>query len=248
KLTAPFILRRTKEQVTSDLPEKTEIVLWCDMSAPQMEQYEEVKRNVRNSVFLDINEQGFDRSKLSIIQGIMRLRQVCNSPLLLPAEVQRCDYTIKTDVFVDELKHNFKGHKVLVFSQFSKMLDLLATTLRENEIAYYHFDGQTPPKKRMEMVHEFQQEDNTTDVFLISLMAGNMGLNLTAADYVVLFDPWWNNAVMQQAIDRTHRIGQTKKVFAYKMVCRDTIEETIIQLQDWKRALSDSLISGEVGF
>lgn len=248
KLTAPFVLRRTKEQVARDLPEKTEVVLWCDMSAQQQEQYEEVKRNVRNSVFLEITEQGFDRSKLSIIQGIMRLRQVCNSPLLLPAEDRFSDDSIKTDVLLDELKTNFVGHKVLVFSQFSKMLDLLATALTEAGMAYYHFDGQTPPKKRMEMVSDFQQEGNTVNVFLISLMAGNMGLNLTAADYVVLFDPWWNNAVMQQAIDRTHRIGQTRKVFAYKMVCRDTIEEKIIHLQERKRALADNLIGGEEGF
>jgi SNF2 family DNA or RNA helicase len=128
------------------------------------------------------------------------------------------------------------------------MLDLLAKQLEEQRLDFFHFDGKTPPKRRMEMVNCFQQEGNATNIFLISLMAGNTGLNLTAADYVILFDPWWNTAVQQQAIDRTHRIGQTKKVFAYKMICRDTIEEKILDLQTKKKHLSDSLIGGEDSF
>jgi hypothetical protein len=248
KLTAPFILRRTKEQVAPDLPEKTELVLWCDMGMQQRDQYDEVLGQIRNSIFLEIARDGFERSKLSIIQGIMKLRQVCNSPLLLPNEDFFCEDSIKTEVLMDELLNNMKGHKVLVFSQFSKMLHLLAKQLEEQQLDFFHFDGQTPPKQRMEMVNRFQEEGNTTNIFLISLMAGNMGLNLTAADYVFLFDPWWNTAVQQQAIDRTHRIGQTKKVFAYKMICRDTIEEKILHLQERKKQLSDSLIGGEDGF
>jgi superfamily II DNA or RNA helicase len=248
KLTAPFILRRTKEQVAPDLPKKTELVLWCDMGMQQRDQYDEVLGQIRSSIFLEIARDGFERSKLSIIQGIMKLRQVCNSPLLLPNEDFFCDDSVKTEVLMDELLNNLKGHKVLVFSQFSKMLVLLAKQLEEQKLDFFHFDGQTAPKQRMEMVNRFQEEGNTTDIFLISLMAGNMGLNLTAADYVFLFDPWWNTAVQQQAIDRTHRIGQTKKVFAYKMICRDTIEEKILHLQERKRHLSDSLIGGEDGF
>ena len=149
---------------------------------------------------------------------------------------------------MDELLNNLTGRKVLVFSQFSKMLNLLAKQLEEQQLSFFHFDGQTPPKQRMEMVNLFQEAGNTTNIFLISLMAGNMGLNLTAADYVFLFDPWWNTAVQQQAIDRTHRIGQTKKVFAYKMICRDTIEEKILLLQAKKKQLSDDLVGGEDGF
>jgi len=248
KLTAPFILRRTKEQVAPDLPEKTEMVLWCDMGMQQRDQYDEVRDQIRNSIFLEIARDGFERSKLSIIQGIMKLRQVCNSPLLLPNEDFFCEDSVKTEVLMDELLNNLKGHKVLVFSQFSKMLGLLAKQLEELHLDFFQFDGQTPPKQRMDMVNRFQEEGNTTNIFLISLMAGNMGLNLTAADYVILFDPWWNTAVQQQAIDRTHRIGQTKKVFAYKMICRDTIEEKIIHLQERKKLLSDSLIGGEEGF
>jgi SNF2 family DNA or RNA helicase len=128
------------------------------------------------------------------------------------------------------------------------MLDLLAKRLRKQQMDFFHFDGQTPPKQRMEMVNLFQEEANKTNIFLISLMAGNTGLNLTAADYVFLFDPWWNTAVQQQAIDRTHRIGQTQKVFAYKLICRDTIEEKILHLQERKKLLSDSLIGEEDGF
>jgi len=248
KLTAPFILRRTKEQVAPDLPMKTEMVLWCDMGIQQRDQYDEVLGQIRSSIFLEIARDGFERSKLSIIQGIMRLRQVCNSPLLLPNEDFFCEDSVKTEVLIDELLNNLKGHKVLVFSQFSKMLLLIAKQLEKRHLDFFHFDGQTPPKQRMDMVNCFQEEGNTTNIFLISLMAGNMGLNLTAADYVFLFDPWWNTAVQQQAIDRTHRIGQTKKVFAYKMICRDTIEEKILHLQQRKKHLSDSLIGGEDGF
>jgi superfamily II DNA or RNA helicase len=248
KLTAPFILRRTKEQVATDLPDKTELVLWCDMGMQQRDFYDDVRSQIKSSIFLEIERGGFERSKLSIIQGIIKLRQACNSPLLLPNDGFACEDSIKTELLVDELLNNLKGHKVLVFSQFSKMLVLLAKQLHEQQIDFFHFDGQTPPKQRMEMVNSFQQQGNTTNVFLISLMAGNMGLNLTAADYVFLFDPWWNTAVQQQAIDRTHRIGQTKKVFAYKMICRDTIEEKILHLQERKKHLSDSLIGGEDGF
>jgi SNF2 family DNA or RNA helicase len=143
---------------------------------------------------------------------------------------------------------NLGNHKVLVFSQFTKMLNLLAETFVKKGISYYQLDGSTPPKKRAAMVADFQEPGNTANVFLISLMAGNTGLTLTAADYVFLFDPWWNNAVQQQAIDRTHRIGQTKNVFAYKMICKDTIEEKIIQLQQRKKELSEHLIGDNEGF
>jgi len=248
KLTAPFILRRTKEQVATDLPEKTESVLWCDMNGAQRSLYESIKEQVRSSLFLDIKQQGLSKSKLAVIQGILKLRQVCNSPLLLPADEQTCSDSVKTTVLIDELKNILTHHKALVFSQFSSMLDLLAAECDKQGIGYYHFDGQTPPAKRTEMVNAFQQEGNSTHLFLISLKAGNAGLTLTAADYVFLFDPWWNTAVQQQAIDRTHRIGQTKNVFAYKMICKDTIEEKIIRLQQKKKQLAEDLIGGDEGF
>ncbi|MFC0771538.1 DEAD/DEAH box helicase [Terrimonas alba] len=248
KLTAPFILRRTKEQVAGDLPEKTESILWCDMSPVQRELYDNIKEQIRSSLFLDIKKQGLAKSKLAVIQGILKLRQVCNSPLLLPQEEQTCQESVKTEVLLEELKNILPTHKAVVFSQFSSMLDLLATECDKQGVSYYHFDGQTPAAKRTEMVNAFQRGDNKVNLFLISLKAGNAGLTLTAADYVFLFDPWWNTAVQQQAIDRTHRIGQTKNVFAYKMICKDTIEEKIIKLQQKKKQLADDLVSADEGF
>ncbi len=248
KLTAPFILRRTKSQVARDLPEKTEMIMWCDMGPAQKALYDSIRDSIRSSLFLNIKNEGLNKSKLEVLQGMLKLRQLCNSPLLLPSEDQSCTDSVKTELLLEELGNNLRDHKVLVFSQFTSMLDLLADACKEKGIAYYHFDGQTPPAKRAEMVAGFQEEGNTTNVFLISLKAGNAGLNLTAADYVFLVDPWWNTAVQQQAIDRTHRIGQTKNIFAYKMICKDTIEEKIIQLQQRKKQLAEELVSADEGF
>ncbi len=249
KLTAPFILRRTKEQVAKDLPDKTEIILWCKMHSRQQDVYNEIKDQVKNSLFLNIKNEGLQKSKLAVMQGMLRLRQICNSPLLLPDTFeQTCKDSIKTEVLLSELSNILKEHKALVFSQFSSMLHLLTKECDKAGIRYYHFDGQTPPAQRTEMVNAFQQKDNTTNLFLISLKAGNTGLTLTAADYVFLFDPWWNTAAEQQAIDSTHRIGQTKNVFAYKLICKDTIEEKIIQLQKRKKQLAEELITEDDSF
>ncbi|GEO11330.1 DEAD/DEAH box helicase [Segetibacter aerophilus] len=249
KLTAPFILRRTKEQVAKDLPDKTEMILWCKMNSRQHDLYNNIKDQIRGNIFLDIKNNGLNKSKLAVLQGMLKLRQICNSPLLLPvSEQEACTDSIKTEVLIGELKNILKEHKALVFSQFSSMLNLLAEECDKQDIAYYHFDGQTPPAKRIEMVNAFQEKDNATNLFLISLKAGNTGLTLTAADYVFLFDPWWNTAVEQQAIDRTHRIGQTKNVFAYKIICKDTIEEKIIQLQQRKKKLAEELVGEDDGF
>lgn len=247
KLTAPFILRRTKEQVAKDLPEKTESILWCSMSMAQKTMYDEIKDSIKSNLFLNIKNEGLGKSKLAVLQGIMKLKQICSSPLLLPKEEQTTDESVKTKVLLDEIV-NLGKHKVLVFSQFSSMLHLLADTLTQKNISFYLLEGSTAAKQRAAMVEAFQQPGNTTNIFLISLLAGNTGLTLTAADYVFLFDPWWNNAVQQQAIDRTHRIGQTKKVFAYKMICKDSIEEKIIQLQQSKKELSENLIGDTDGF
>lgn len=249
KLTAPFILRRTKEQVAKDLPEKTETILWCNMTGLQKEVYDGILEKTRSSIFLDIKSKGLSKARFSILQGMTRLRQACSSPALLPEEDSlRCKDSVKTDVLLEELQNILGKHKALVFSQFSSMLDILAEKCREEGIPFYHFDGQTPPAQRAEMVNAFQQEGNNTHLFLISLKAGNTGLTLTAADYVFLFDPWWNTAVQDQAIDRAHRIGQTKNVFAYKMICKDTIEEKIIHLQQRKKKLSEDLVTADDGF
>ena len=249
RLTAPFVLRRTKEQVATDLPDKTEAILWCNMHTDQQNLYNAIRDQVKSSLFLDIQNNGLNKSKLAVIQAMLKLRQVCNSPKLLPVEEQQnCSRSVKTEVLVQELQNILGTHKALVFSQFSSMLNLLAAELDKKQISHYHFDGQTPAVKRSEMVNAFQSADSNTHLFLISLKAGNTGLTLTAADYVFLFDPWWNSAVEQQAIDRTHRIGQTKNVFAYKMICKGTIEEKIIQLQQRKMKLATELVSEENGF
>ena len=249
KLTAPFILRRTKEQVAKDLPDKTEMIMWCTMHQHQQNVYNEIKEQIRSNIFLNIKTDGLNKSKLAVLQGMLKLRQVCNSPLLLPeSEQQNCKESIKTEILIRELKNIIGEHKALVFSQFSTMLNLLAEDCKKEGINFYHFDGQTPPAKRLEMVNAFQEKENKTNLFLISLKAGNTGLTLTAADYVFLFDPWWNTAVEQQAIDRTHRIGQTKNVFAYKMICKDTIEEKIIQLQQKKKKLAEDLVGSDDSF
>ena len=248
KLTAPFILRRTKEQVATDLPEKIESTLWCEMGNEQKMAYDTIKENVRSSIFLDIKEKGLSSGKLSVINGMLKLRQVCNSGELVKEEALFCYASIKTDILVEELKNIIPNHKALVFSQFTGMLDLLEISFNKHQIPFCRLDGSTPIPKRQELVNSFQEPDSIEKVFLISLKAGNAGLNLTAADYVFLFDPWWNTAVQQQAIDRTHRIGQTKNVFAYKMICKDTIEEKIMQLQQRKKKLAEDLIGEEEGF
>ena len=250
QLTGPFILRRTKTQVAKDLPEKTESILWCEMSDEQRSFYNEVKSDIKDSLFLGIQNEGIQKNKLNILQGIQKLRQVCNSPLLIK---ERDDYTpctdaIKIDRIIEEilaLKEN--GNKGLVFSQFTEMLHLIADRCTAANISFYHFDGSTPIEKRRDMVAAFQDANDTTTVFLISLKSGNAGLNLTSAQYVYLVDPWWNQAVEQQAIDRTHRIGQQSHVFAYRMICKDSIEEKIIALQEKKKLLSDELVSAEEG-
>lgn len=249
KLTAPFILRRTKEQVAPDLPEKIESILWCNMSREQQDLYNDIQEQIKGNLFKDIKADGLAKNKLAVIQGIMKLRQICNSPLLLPQE-ERMNVTksVKTEVLMAELSNVLKQHKALVFSQFTTMLDILVKECDEAGIDYFHFDGQTPPAKRAEMVTAFQEKDCTTNLFLISLKAGNSGINLTAADYVFLFDPYWNRATEQQAIDRTHRIGQVNKVFTYKIICKNTIEEKIIQLQNKKQKIADELISEDDGF
>lgn len=248
RITLPFILRRTKEQVATDLPDKTESILWCEMGDAQRICYEEIRDQIQQNIFMDIKEKGLNNGKLSVINGLLKLRQVCNSPELVKEEGLTVTASVKTEMLLSELLQTVPQHKALVFSQFTSMLDLLEPKLNEAGLKFYRIDGSVTGPKRQEIVNQFQEEGNEVPVLLISLKAGNAGLNLTAADYVFLFDPWWNTAVQQQAIDRTHRIGQTKKVFAYKMICRDSIEERIIQLQERKKKLSDELIGEDNGF
>jgi superfamily II DNA or RNA helicase len=248
QLTAPFILRRTKQQVAKDLPAKIEQTLWCDMQPDQQLFYDELKNKLKNNIFLEIDKDGLGKSKMGILAGITKLRQACCAPELVKDEHAENISSVKINLLTQEITENIGAHKILVFSQFKGMLHLIAEALQRQNMSYLHFDGDTPLPERMALVNKFQEADNTDNIFLISLKAGNAGITLTAADYVFLVDPWWNTAVQDQAIDRTHRIGQNKTVFAYKMICRNTIEEKIMIMQGAKKSLSEDLIVAEDNF
>ena len=247
KILFPFILRRTKEQVAKDLPDKTETILFCEMEDEQRNIYDAYRNDFRAKIMGTIEEQGIQKSQLTILQGLMKLRQICDSPAILNEQEQFPNHSIKLDELSREITENIGDHKALVFSQFLGMLALIRARLDELGVKYEYFDGSTSATDREKAIQAFQKNEETR-VFLISLKAGGVGLNLTAADYVYIVDPWWNPAVEQQAIDRTHRIGQTKNIFAYRMICKDTIEDKIIQLQEKKRALAKDLIADDSSF
>jgi non-specific serine/threonine protein kinase len=247
KLIYPFVLRRTKEQVAKDLPEKSEMVLFCEMEPEQRHIYESFRNMYRSKILGTIDEQGIGRSQLTILQGLMKLRQICDSPAILKEEEPYPNQSVKLHELTRELHENTGEHKVLVFSQFLGMLSLIKERLERLHIPFEYFDGSTSAADRETAIQNFQENEHCR-VFLISLKAGGVGLNLTAADYVYIVDPWWNPAVEQQAIDRTHRIGQTKNIFAYRMICKNTVEEKILQLQEKKKSLVKDIISDESGF
>ena len=247
KLLFPFILRRTKEQVAKDLPEKTETILFCEMEEEQRNIYDAYRNDYRDKILGVIKEQGIQKSQLTILQGLMKLRQICDSPAIMNESEQMPNVSVKLDELSREITENIGNHKALVFSQFLGMLGLIREKLTALGVKFEYFDGSTSAVDREKAIQSFQKNDEVR-VFLISLKAGGVGLNLTAADYVYIVDPWWNPAVEQQAIDRTHRIGQTKNIFAYRMICKDTIEDKILQLQDKKRALAKDLVSDDDGF
>ncbi len=246
KLTYPFLLRRTKEQVAKDLPEKTETILYCEMGPDQRKIYEAYRNIYQSKILGIIEEKGIERSQLHILQGLTKLRQICDSPAIMNEDEKFPNYSIKLDELSREIIENVGDHKVLIFSQFLGMLALIRERLEEEDIKHVYFDGSTSSTDREKAIQEFQN-NHECRVFLISLKAGGIGLNLTAADYVYIVDPWWNPAVEQQAIDRTHRIGQTKNIFAYRLICKDTLEEKMLQLQEHKRALANELVSDDTG-
>jgi non-specific serine/threonine protein kinase len=247
KLLYPFILRRTKEQVARDLPEKTETILFCEMEGEQRKIYDAYRNDYRDRILGTIESQGIHKSQLTILQGLMKLRQICDSPAILNETETYPNHSIKLDELAREISENIGNHKALIFSQFLGMLALIREKLHTLGIAYEYFDGSTTATDREKAIRAFQENDSCR-VFLISLKAGGVGLNLTAADYVYIVDPWWNPAVEQQAIDRTHRIGQTKNIFAYRMICKDSIEDKILQLQERKKILAKDLIADDDGF
>lgn len=239
---APFILRRTKKEVASDLPDKTEQTLLCDMGPEQQSLYDELKDHYRNSLLGLIETQGLNKSKMHVLEALLRLRQAACHPALLNRG-EKEDSSAKLDVLVPHLQELIEeGHKALVFSQFTSMLSILKVHLDKKNINYEYLDGQT--RDRQACVENFQTNPDC-GAFLISLKAGGLGLNLTAADYVFLLDPWWNPAVEAQAIDRAHRVGQTKQVFAYRLIIRGTVEEKIAELQQKKKSLADAILQAD---
>lgn len=237
----PFILRRTKEQVAKELPDKTEMVIYCEMGEQQREIYEGCRDEIREYL-MGTSEDELTKSSMHVLQGITKLRQICNSPAILNKEEYYGDASAKMDVLMEQIENKSPNHKILIFSQFVTMLDLIKARLEQRKIGYAYLTGQT--KNRSAVVNSFQ-EDPGLRVFLISLKAGGTGLNLTQADYVYLVDPWWNPAVENQAIDRAYRIGQEKKVMAIRLICPDTIEEKIMSMQASKKELASDLIRTE---
>jgi len=235
----PFILRRTKRQVASELPEKTEQTIFCELEGPQRKHYDELRQHYRQTLLNRVDNQGLGRNKMHVLEALLRLRQAaCHPGLLDPRRI--ADPSAKLDVLLEQLNDlREEGHKALVFSQFTSLLAIVRNRLDAAKVNYEYLDGAT--RDRQTHVERFQN-DPACELFLISLKAGGLGLNLTAADYVFLLDPWWNPAVEAQAVDRAHRIGQTRQVFAYRLIAKDTVEEKVLELQKTKRDLADAIL------
>jgi superfamily II DNA or RNA helicase len=238
----PFFLRRTKEQVAPELPAKIEQTLICELPPEQRRLYDGLRDHYRDALGAKIGTQGLGRTKILVLEALLRLRQAaCHPGLLDPERVD--EPCAKLDLLLPQLREVAdEGHKALVFSQFTSFLALLRRQLDAEGLPYLYLDGRT--RDRQEKVEQFQS-DPACPFFLISLKAGGLGLNLTAADYVYLLDPWWNPAVEAQAIDRAHRIGQTRPVFASRIVAKDTVEEKILALQRSKRDLADAILQAD---
>lgn len=241
KLIAPFILRRLKKDVLQELPDKLEEVVYSRMEGEQKKLYAAVTNRLISSLN-EASDSSYNTGKLQILAELTRLRQLCCDPSLIYE-----NYTagsVKLDACMQLVEQGIEGgHKLLIFSQFTSMLQIIAGELEKNSIKFYILTGETPAKERLELVSAFQADD--TPVFLISLKAGGTGLNLTAADIVIHYDPWWNVAAQNQATDRSHRIGQENTVNVYKLIVKDTIEDKIMGLQEAKKQLADDILSGE---
>jgi non-specific serine/threonine protein kinase len=243
KIIFPFVLRRTKDEVAKELPAKVVSLYYCAMSEEQQKVYDRWRDYYRAHVMQQIDLKGLQKSRMYVLEGLTRLRQICCHPRL--TEEKYHHDAGKFDALKEILENILaENHKVLIFSQFVRMLKIMCGHLDEKKIPYAYLDGHT--SDREQPVRQFQN-DPAIKIFLISLRAGGFGLNLTAADYVILYDPWWNPAVEMQAIDRTHRLGQDKQVFAYKLITRDSVEEKILQLQERKKELVADLITTDSG-
>lgn len=242
KAIAPFVLRRTKGQVLTELPEKSEQVIYCEMSPKHKKLYNELRDHFRKSLAQTVSERGMANSKIHVLEALLRLRQAACHPGLLD-ETAKKEEGAKLEELLERLQEiTAEGHKALVFSQFTSFLAILKEHLKKAKIPFLYLDGDTSIKERQARVEQFQSDDKTP-LFLISLKAGGSGLNLTSADYVFLLDPWWNPAVENQAIDRTHRIGQTRKVHACRLITKGTVEEKVLELQKQKKNLAEAILS-----
>ncbi|HUQ95295.1 MAG TPA: DEAD/DEAH box helicase [Bryobacteraceae bacterium] len=241
----PFILRRTKEQVVKELPEKNEQTIYCELDSDQRKEYIELRDYYRQNLLGRVTKEGLQKSKFQILEALLRLRQAACHPGLMD-KTRVAESSAKLEALLPRLDEVMvEGHKALVFSQFTSLLAIVRAQLDAKKITYEYLDGST--RDRQSHVERFQS-DPGCKLFLVSLKAGGLGLNLTAADYVFLLDPWWNPAVESQAIDRTHRIGQTRPVFAYRLITRDTVEEKVLELQKSKRELAEAIISEDNRF
>jgi len=242
KAVRPFILRRTKDQVAPELPAKLEQTLFCELDPVQRKHYDELRNHFRNSLLKSVEAVGLAKSKMMILEALLRLRQAACHPGLIDKK-RTGESSAKLEILLSQLSQVMdEGHKALVFSQFTSMLAIVRENLDREGITYEYLDGKT--KDRQARVERFQN-DPECKLFLVSLKAGGVGLNLTAAEYVFLLDPWWNPAVESQAIDRAHRIGQEKRVFAYRLIARETVEEKVLELQERKRDLADAIINAD---
>ncbi len=232
-------MRRTKKQVLDELPSKTEMLIYCEMGTEQKAVYDTHVAELREYLQHKSDEEV---NSMHVLTGLTKLRQICDSPALLPDDEFLGEASSKIDVLMEQLENQITEHKILVFSQFVGMLDLIKKELLSRNIKFEYLTGQT--KNRAEKVKNFQ-ENPEIRVFLISLKAGGVGLNLTEADYVYLVDPWWNPAVENQAIDRVYRIGQKNKVIAVRLICPNTIEDKMLHLQASKKELASKLVSSE---
>jgi SNF2 family DNA or RNA helicase len=235
----PFMLRRTKDAVASELPEKTEIIRRIALTHQQQDLYETVRLSVHHHVRSVIQHQGLARSQITILDALLKLRQVCCDPRLVKLEKPRSLIDSAKLQFLIEILPEMieEGRRILLFSQFTSMLALIEEEVKKLRIDYAKLTGQT--MDRAAQIERFQSL--RAPLFLISLKAGGVGLNLTAADTVIHYDPWWNPAAERQATDRAHRIGQTQRVFVYKLICEGTVEERILAMQQHKQSLADSL-------
>jgi SNF2 family DNA or RNA helicase len=237
----PFILRRTKEQVAQDLPPCTEQTIYCELDESQRAMYDELRNHYRQSL-LGGGKGAAPVNRMQVLEALLRLRQAACHPGLID-KTRAGEPSAKLDMLFTQLDEILEEHhKALVFSQFTSLLSIVRKRLDDpaKPVRYAYLDGKT--RDRKSPVEQFQNDPNTR-LFLISLKAGGLGLNLTGADYVFLLDPWWNPAVEAQAIDRAHRIGQTRHVFAYRLIAKETVEEKVLQLQQTKRDLADAIIS-----